>query len=650
MSYSPVRVPSPTPRSSLRQRPSSSFNPTLATVYIPSSARSTSVRPSDPPLPPPRWRTKEFYCYYVVFVLVVPRMVVLGAKVSRASNPLYLRYQHKLSPGWLFGWRADMTDPQYHLFRSHLPLLVLLALLHLSLSHSFRRLFSGSKLARARFSATFSIFLLVGLHGTSALKIGLILAGNWAIVHGATRAAERREKTGEGVWRRGWTPFAIWAFNLAVLFGNELAGGYRFGAVSERLAFLDNYPGLLPRWHISWNISMLRLVSWGMECHWASSAAAIQAGRTGGEGEPLVELPTSPMQKAARSPPSQVPLTLPLPSPATLPLSASQPSTLSDFFSPSLYLAYVLYPPLYLAGPIMSFPSFSSQLSPSSSLSSSTSRPLPSPSSESPSPPPPSPSPQDELSPPSLISYTTRFLACLLTMELLLHTMYPVAIKDSGEGWWEGMSAAEVAMVGFWNLIVVWLKLLLPWRFFRLWALLDGLNPPENMVRCMANNYSTLGFWRSWHRSYNLWVIRYLYIPLGGSSRPLLATLGVFTFVALWHDLRLRLLIWGWAITAFVMPEMVARKAVPGSKFSSRPWFRPLAALGGVLNILLMMTANLVGFVVGIDGAKSLWGKMVGGWEGRSFLLVACACLFVAVQVMFEYREEEWRRGINRKC
>lgn len=28
------------------------------------------------------------------------------------------------------------------------------------------------------------------------------------------------------------------------------------------------------------------------------------------------------------------------------------------------------------------------------------------------------------------------------------------------------------------------------------------------MVRCMANNYSTLGFWRSWHRSYNLWIIR----------------------------------------------------------------------------------------------------------------------------------------------
>lgn len=62
---------------------------------------------------------------------------------------------------------------------------------------------------------------------------------------------------------------------------------------------------------------------------------------------------------------------------------------------------------------------------------------------------------------------------------------------------------------------------------------------------------------------------RYLYIPLGGSARPLLATLGVFTFVALWHDLRLRLLIWGWGVTLFVVPEMIARKAVPYSKVCS---------------------------------------------------------------------------------
>ncbi|GAA6023522.1 hypothetical protein JCM10207_005703 [Rhodosporidiobolus poonsookiae] len=649
----PPRLASPTPQF-LRQRPPR-FSLTSLTVHIPSSSSSTSAKPTDAPPPPSRWNTPEFYAYYAVFLLVVPCMWRIGCRVSRATNPLYWQYAHRLSDGWLFGWKVDVTDAQYHLFRSHLPLLVSLAFLHLTLSHAFRLVFRPSALARARFSAPFSCALLVALHGSSALKIALILAANW----GVSRLSRGRRS--KGWWRREWTPFAVWGFNIGVLFLNELTHGWRFGAVAPWLGFLDAHPGLLPRWHISWNISMLRLVSWGMEHHWACCAADELEGGEGGlgaaEGGGGGTQMTSPLMKVSlwkRLGPSthrqmwrRSLRTSPAYATPTSQASSSQappsrpPSALSPTtdFPPSLYLAYVLYPPLYLAGPIMSYPSFLSAFSPPCSPPSPTSS-----SSDAPQTPP-----YDELSPRALAAYGVRFLACLVTMELTLHAMHPAALKDV-EGWWRDLSPAEVAMVGFWNLIVVWLKLLLPWRLFRLWSLLDGIAAPENMVRCMANNYSVSGFWRSWHRSYNLWVIRYLYVPLGGSSRPLLATLGVFTFVALWHDLRLRLLVWGWGVTLFVVPEMVGRRLVPASKFGTKPWYRPLAALGGVLNILLLMTANLVGFVVGVDGARELWGKMVGGWEGWSFLLIACACLFVAVQVMFEYREEERRRGIVRKC
>jgi hypothetical protein len=41
-------------------------------------------------------------------------------------------------------------------------------------------------------------------------------------------------------------------------------------------------------------------------------------------------------------------------------------------------------------------------------------------------------------------------------MEYILHFMYVVAIKDTRA--WVGDSPAEIAMIGFWNLIVVWLK------------------------------------------------------------------------------------------------------------------------------------------------------------------------------------------------
>jgi protein-cysteine N-palmitoyltransferase HHAT len=45
-------------------------------------------------------------------------------------------------------------------------------------------------------------------------------------------------------------------------------------------------------------------------------------------------------------------------------------------------------------------------------------------------------------------------------MECVLHFMYVVAIKDAVA--WKGDTPLELSMIGFWNLIVVWLKV----RFF----------------------------------------------------------------------------------------------------------------------------------------------------------------------------------------
>ena len=41
-------------------------------------------------------------------------------------------------------------------------------------------------------------------------------------------------------------------------------------------------------------------------------------------------------------------------------------------------------------------------------------------------------------------------------METLIHVMHVVAIKDAHA--WSGMSPAQLSMIGFWNLIFVWLK------------------------------------------------------------------------------------------------------------------------------------------------------------------------------------------------
>lgn len=50
-----------------------------------------------------------------------------------------------------------------------------------------------------------------------------------------------------------------------------------------------------------------------------------------------------------------------------------------------------------------------------------------------------------------------------------------------------------------------------------------------------------------------------------------------------------------------------------------------MCAAGAVGNVLMMMGANLVGFVVGVDGVKYLVAQVVDTWEGM-FLCLVCGC------------------------
>jgi len=98
-------------------------------------------------------------------------------------------------------------------------------------------------------------------------------------------------------------------------------------------------------------------------------------------------------------------------------------------------------------------------------------------------------------------------------------------------------------------------------------------------------------------------------------------------------------LAWGWLVSLFILPELVSSHFISEKKvrsadiemqekpltddgiplqFGSTSWYRHLAAGGAVLNILLMMTANLVGFVLGIDGVRYLGGQLVSSRDGTS--------------------------------
>ncbi|ANB13177.1 Gup1p [Sugiyamaella lignohabitans] len=285
------------------------------------------------------------------------------------------------------------------------------------------------------------------------------------------------------------------------------------------------------------------------------------------------------------------------------------------------YVAYTTYAPLYLAGPILTFNDFMFQSRTTLVYSINFKR---------------------------ISMYAIRFAFCLLTMEVLLHYTYVVAISQTRA--WTGDTPFQISMIALFNLNVIWLKLLLPWRLFRLWAMLDRIDPPENMVRCVNNNYSAILFWRSWHRSFNRWIIRYVYIPLGGSKRTLLNSLIVFMFVAIWHDIQLRLLLWGWLVVLFILPEVLASLLFPAKKWGSNSIYRHLCAIGGVANVWMMMIANLVGFCVGLDGVSEMLHDMIYTADGIKYVILSSLALFVGLQAMFEFREREKRMGINLRC
>ncbi len=127
---------------------------------------------------------------------------------------------------------------------------------------------------RVSFDLAFAFVFLCALHGFSALKVLVILYINFTL---ATRLPKAQ------------VPLVTWAFNIGILFANEFYGGYPFATVAEYLlpwsasteatlgkgvagnwgTWLDAYGGLIPRWEILFNITVLRLVSFNLDYYWS---------------------------------------------------------------------------------------------------------------------------------------------------------------------------------------------------------------------------------------------------------------------------------------------------------------------------------------------------------------------------------------------
>lgn len=201
-----------------------------------------------------------------------------------ASDPRYYKFERFLSPGWIPGRKIDNSDAQYHLFRGTLPYMAALLTFHPLLRRAWNSAYpiTSKKPAgparleqRAGFDYVFALVFLFALHGVSAFKVYAILYLNYKV---ATKLP------------RQYVPAATWTFNICTLFANEICKGYRLRSAAAIFSpptdlgaglnpidsplmewgrWLDSYGGVVARWEVLFNITILRLISFNLDYYWS---------------------------------------------------------------------------------------------------------------------------------------------------------------------------------------------------------------------------------------------------------------------------------------------------------------------------------------------------------------------------------------------
>ncbi|CAN1151613.1 Membrane-bound O-acyltransferase gup1 [Linum perenne] len=520
------------------------------------------------------WKRKElaFLLLYAIafYVFIIHRSLQLA---QEHKSKLY-----GLRPGWLVPPRLnDLSDAQWRNFRGNLPILTAVFAIFAILANTLKALFSLRAKGMSITWLLISLAYLSYLHGACTVYILLIASVNFVIVMIFARTK--------------YFSSAIWIFNLSVLLSNRLYEGYPFSMFGEQWAYLDNFRGTF-RWHICFNFVILRMISFGYDYHWANQEfhfdhkKHIQRCHVCKSGRMCYQL-------------------------------LQERSVQIDKFSFTVYLSYLVYAPLYLAGPIVSFNAFASQVR--------------------------------VFGVEFLLHDTLRSFFCIYSIYSIIEsyaTLYAVLVfsplNDSGSS----LISFELLHLLLQVLNFMWLKFFLIWRYFRLWSLINGIEVPENLPKCVNNCYNLESFWKNWHASFNRWLVRYIYIPLGGSGRKLLNVWVIFTFVAIWHDLEWKLLSWAWLTCLFFIPEMLVKSAMTNLQAESafgELLFRELSAVAGAITVTCLMVANLVGYVIGPSGINWLVSKFLTR-EGLPVLAAMLVSFYIGVKLMFHIEDAKRKR------
>lgn len=259
------------------------------------------------------------------------------------------------------------------------------------------------------------------------------------------------------------------------------------------------------------------------------------------------------------------------------------------------FLAYLYLPALYTSGPIMTFSQFCTDLKRRSSLNK------------------------------SVILAECRRVALLLTLVFLFRHLVHVSCILRTEPALLELHIEQLVILSYLNLTFVWLKLSCIWKCFRLVGLLAGFTPPDNVPFFFPDVGSVSQFWRDWHASFYQWLVKYIYLPLGGNKAPwFISAVASFGFVGIWHEVGPTFAVWaGMMIVLRQIESLFGASKTFNYATSSAPR-RILTLAWMAISMLLMGLVNGVAFglpvVMSSDVKKEIFS---------SRFVFTCALMFV---------------------
>ncbi|KEG09525.1 glycerol uptake protein [Trypanosoma grayi] len=491
-----------------------------------------------------RWRLAYavHWCYALVSV---GAMFIAAGAVSRENYEKIPMVEEPLSIFSAIGSVGyDSTDDQWRNFSNiavpFVPVLLLFALV----SRLFRKC---GGLALMKFYVVVGLGFVAFLHGPSFFVPLLFALANYVFVVYAVRC------------RMPYRLFmtVMWVSQIAMLFVNSWYGDH---IASQYVLTSAPWWQRRLRWVVVFNMYTLRMIAFNMDLYEAINDGAAQQERAVRKHDTTC-VECAQMREAGGGGRSH--------STRCYKFRTEHPRRPCEYNLLS-YLAYMLYVPLYIAGPMSSFNAFVSHCH----------------------------HPTVSMSLRQKVLYALRVLMIYTVLVFMLHFLFVNGFRQHPKYFLE-LSVPQKGYLLYFSLGFLWLKFSLVWKLSRLAACVDGIDVPEDMRRCFTNTVSVRDFWRDWHASFNLWIVRYMYIPMGGSRKKQFSIFPIFFFIAIWHDVAFYLLKWAMCVVTIFVLELIVSAAWNSPRFSHlrRSRFeRHLRSIGGVFTVFGLIVANVIGF------------------------------------------------------